>query len=106
MSSAMSIRNHAQVLGQAIEDALTALGTGAPGDPADQPLHALETLRTALSLVHTELGELPPPPVLPYVQAACRHLGYGELMEARMLLTSARRHVQPPVTATALTTIR
>ncbi|MBP2472359.1 hypothetical protein JOF53_001231 [Crossiella equi] len=66
---------------KALGIALDLLTTPAPDAPA-----AVITLREALS-ASPDL----PPAVRGYTEAACRHLEYGEVLEARMLLTAARK---------------
>ncbi|MGW0516003.1 hypothetical protein [Crossiella sp. NPDC003009] len=89
MSSPTSARDHTGVLNQAVAEALTAIGTGAQGDPAARAQLARRPLTAALALLAGAREELSPR-ALAYTEAACRHLEYGELMEARMLLTAAR----------------
>jgi hypothetical protein len=70
---------------RAICDALVLLRTTAGGDLADQAEQARKCLAKA---VNDSPGV--PARALEHVVAADEHLEYGELMEARTLLTAAR----------------
>ncbi|WHT23163.1 hypothetical protein N8J89_19435 [Crossiella sp. CA-258035] len=89
MSSPTNARDHVGVLNQAVDEALTAIGTGTPDDPAARAQRARQPLTAALAQLAGAREELSPR-ALAYTEAACRHLEYGELMEARMLLTAVR----------------
>ncbi len=76
--------NHS-TLDQAIRDALALIRVTAAADLAVQAEQARKCLAKAMM-------ESPDAPqrALAHVAAADEHLEYGELMEARMLLTAAR----------------
>ncbi|ANZ39993.1 hypothetical protein BBK82_32065 [Lentzea guizhouensis] len=71
------------LLDDAVTSALSHIRTGSPE-------HVREDLREAL----TSTGPVPREAIA-YVEAADEHLAYGEVMEARMLLTVAHRLLAP-----------
>lgn len=84
MSSVMGTRG--VMVAQAVSEALAAIRVGAPGDVLDQALVAERLLGAA---VPEDTGDTLPRAALACVEAAREHLHYGELQEARMLLTEA-----------------
>ncbi|WP_439657117.1 hypothetical protein ACSHWB_32615 [Lentzea sp. HUAS TT2] len=76
---------HSTVLDRAIRDALALLRVTAGGDRAEQA----EKARKRLAKAVMDAPEAPAA-ALRHVAAADEHLEYGELMEARTLLTAAR----------------
>jgi hypothetical protein len=81
----VAIMMHSDSLDQAICEALVLLRTTAGGDLAVQAEQARKCLAKAVMAFPDA-----PQQVLVHIAAADDHLEYGELMEARTLLTAAR----------------
>ena len=90
MSSALSTRNPTGVLELAVEQVLASVRPTALGDPVAGAQRAEESLRDALR----DAGPVQDNTALAYAlacaEAACEHLKYAEIQEARTLLTAAR----------------
>ncbi|NUT97581.1 MAG: hypothetical protein HOY78_36715 [Saccharothrix sp.] len=89
MSTTRSVRDLVSVLDRAIREALAETLPDPPHDPLARARHAKTCVAEALDA--TRAGDFPvPPAALACLDAACEHLEYGELLEARTLLTAAR----------------
>ncbi|HEX7302271.1 hypothetical protein [Lentzea sp.] len=91
MSSAVGTRTSTGVLELAVEQALASVRPAALGDPVAGARHAEQALRDALR----DTGPVEDDNValryaLACAEAAREHLQYGEIQEARTLLTAAR----------------
>lgn len=92
MSSAMSVAELVHAVDRAIRTALSE--TCPPHDPATCARSAHLRLVEALKSAHPGDGDLPGA-ARACVDAACEHLQYGELLEARILLTAALGQLAP-----------
>ncbi|MFI9818295.1 hypothetical protein [Saccharothrix variisporea] len=89
MSATRSVRDLVSVLDRAIREALAETRPDPPHDPQARARHAQTCLLEAVDA--TRAGDTDvPPAALACLDAACEHLEYGELLEARTLLTAAR----------------
>ncbi|XVV07372.1 hypothetical protein ACQPW3_19115 [Actinosynnema sp. CA-248983] len=87
------MRELVNALDHAIREALTE--TCPPQDPATCARSAHMRLVEALKPTRSGDGDLPGA-ARACVDAACEHLRYGELLEARLLLTAALGQLAPP----------
>lgn len=90
MSSAVSTQNRTDVLELAVEQVLAAVRPAALGDPVIGARRAEESLRDALRDARPSTDNLALLQALACAEAACEHLKYCEIQEARTLLTAAR----------------
>jgi cellobiose-specific phosphotransferase system component IIA len=89
MSTTRSVRDLVGALDRAIREALAATCPDPSHDPLARATHAKTCVVEALDA--TRAGDFAlPPAALACLDAACEHLEYGELLEARTLLTAAR----------------
>jgi len=90
MSSAVDTRTSTDVLEMAVEQVLASVRPATLGDPVAGARRAEESLRDALR----DTGPVDDNTALQYAlacaEAACEHLKYCEIQEARTLLTAAR----------------
>jgi hypothetical protein len=78
-----------EVLEAAVDRVLVAVGPSSPADPPAGSRHAEESLRAALRRTDTGTDRALAQAVA-CAEAACEHLRYSELQEARLLLVAAR----------------
>jgi hypothetical protein len=90
MSSAVSTRTPTGVLELAVEQVLAAVRPQALGDPVVGARRAEESLRDALRDAGPVDDNIALQNALACAEAACEHLKYCEIQEARTLLTAAR----------------
>lgn len=91
MSSAVNTRTSTQSLELAVEQVLASVRPAALGDPVAGARHAEESLRDALrDTGPVEDDNIALRYALACAEAACEHLKYCEIQEARTLLTAAR----------------
>jgi hypothetical protein len=89
-SSAASVPDRCRVLDHALEEALSDVRVGSPEDLVAAAERARKRLHDALDGLSAAGGLRQ---ALACAEAAGEHLGYGELLEARTLLTAARRQL-------------
>ncbi|SER00690.1 hypothetical protein [Lentzea albida] len=91
MSSAVSTRRPTGVLELAVEQVLASVRPTALGDPVAGARRAEESLRDALRDAGPVVEDNPAlQHALACAEAACEHLKYVEIQEARTLLMAAR----------------
>ncbi|WP_330274172.1 hypothetical protein OG205_00275 [Lentzea sp. NBC_00516] len=90
MSSAVGTRTSTGVLELAVEQVLASVRPTALGDPVVGARRAEESLRDALRDAGPVEDNLALQHALACAEAACEHLKYAEIQEARTLLTAAR----------------
>ncbi|WP_285750680.1 hypothetical protein [Lentzea sp. NBRC 105346] len=86
----MSTQTPTAVLELAVERVLAAVRPAALGDPVVGARRAEESLRDALQNARSDVDNLALLQALACAEAACEHLRYCEIQEARTLLTAAR----------------
>jgi len=90
MSSAVGTRTSTGVLELAVEQVLASVRPTALGDPVVGARRAEESLRDALRDAGPVDDNIALQHALACAEAACEHLKYAEIQEARTLLTAAR----------------
>jgi hypothetical protein len=92
MSSAVRTQSPIDALEQAVEQVQAAVRPAVLADPVDNALQAEESLRQALRTVHEAavISDEAMEQAVACAEAACEHLRYFELPEARILLVAAR----------------
>ncbi len=90
MSSAVETRTSTGVLEMAVEEALASVRPASLGDPVAGARRAEEALRDGLRDAGAVEDNIALQYALACAEAACEHLRYCEIQEARTLLTAAR----------------